>query len=34
MEKIGKIEKTGDYNIYRMGKPITTKEDEHWANMR
>ena len=34
MEKTGKIEKTGDYNIYRMGKPITTKEDEHWANMR
>jgi hypothetical protein len=34
MEKTGKIEKTGDYNIYRMGIPSTTKEDEDWANMR
>jgi hypothetical protein len=25
MEKIGKIEKTGDYNIYKIGKPVTTK---------
>ena len=24
MEKTGKIEKTGDYNLYRMGKPVTT----------
>ena len=23
MEKTGKIEKTGDYNIYKMGKPVT-----------
>jgi len=34
MEKTGKIEKTGDYNIYKMGNPSTTKEDEDWANMR
>jgi hypothetical protein len=34
MEKTGKIEKTGDYNIYRIGTPVTTKEDEEWANMR
>jgi hypothetical protein len=34
MEKCGKIEKTGDYNIYKMGNPSTTKEDEDWANMR
>jgi hypothetical protein len=24
MEKTGKIEKTGDCNVYRMGKPVTT----------
>jgi hypothetical protein len=24
MEKTGKIEKTGEYNVYRMGKPVTT----------
>ena len=24
MGKTGKIEKTGDYNVYRMGKPVTT----------
>jgi hypothetical protein len=34
MEKTGKIEKTGDYNIYRIGNPVTTKEDEDWANMQ
>jgi hypothetical protein len=34
MEKIGKIEKTGDYNVYKIGKPVTTKEGEDWANMR
>jgi len=34
MEKTGKIEKTGDYNIYKIGKAFTTKEDEDWANMR
>jgi len=33
MEKSGKIEKTGNYNIYRTGKPVTTKEEE-WGNMR
>ena len=27
MEKSGKIEKTGDYNVYKIGKPVTTKED-------
>jgi hypothetical protein len=34
MVKAGKIEKTGDYNIYRIGKSVTAKEDEDWANMR
>ena len=34
MVKTGKIEKTGDYNVYRIGKPVTTKEDEDCANMR
>ena len=34
MEKTGKIEKTGNYNIYRMGKPVPSREDEDWANMR
>jgi hypothetical protein len=33
MEKIGKIEKAGDYNVYRIGKPVTTEEEE-WSNMR
>ena len=33
MEKIGKIEKTGDYNIYKIGNPPTTKEDENWADL-
>jgi hypothetical protein len=33
MEKIGKIEKTGDYNVYRIGKSVTTKE-EGWGSMR
>ena len=32
MEKTGKIEKTGDYNIYKIGKSVTAKEDEEWAN--
>jgi hypothetical protein len=32
MEKSGKIEKTGDYNVYRIGKPDPTKEE--WNNMR
>jgi len=30
MEKSGKIENTGDYNIYKMGNPATTKEGEDW----
>jgi hypothetical protein len=34
MEKSGKIQKTGDYNIYRIGELVTTKEDKDWANMR
>jgi hypothetical protein len=34
MVKTGKIEKAGDYNIYKIGKTVTTKEDEDWANMR
>ena len=25
MEKTGKIEKTGDYNVYRIGKTVSTK---------
>ena len=33
MEKIGKIEKTEDYNVYRIIKSVTTKE-EGWGNMR
>jgi hypothetical protein len=34
MEKIGKIEKTEDYDIYKIGNPATTKDDEDWADMR
>jgi hypothetical protein len=34
MEKTGKIEKTGDYNVYRIGKPVTTKEDEMPADLQ
>jgi hypothetical protein len=34
MEKSGKIEKTVDYNIHKIGRPATTKEGEDWANMR
>jgi hypothetical protein len=33
MEKSGKIEKTRDYNVYMIGKSVTTKEEE-WSNMR
>ncbi|HJT47680.1 MAG TPA: hypothetical protein VJ729_05815 [Nitrososphaeraceae archaeon] len=33
MEKKGKIEKTGGYNVYSIGKSVTTKGEE-WANMR
>jgi hypothetical protein len=33
MEKAGKIEKTGDYNIYKIGKSVATKEEE-FSNMR
>jgi hypothetical protein len=28
MEKTGKIDKTEHYNVYRIGKPDTTKEEE------
>jgi hypothetical protein len=28
MVRTGKIEKTGDYNVYRIGKPDPTKEEE------
>ena len=34
MEKTGKIEKTENYNTYKIGKSVTTKKDEEWANMR
>lgn len=33
MEKTGKIEKTENYNVYRIGKPVPTKE-EGSENMR
>lgn len=28
MEKIGIIEKTGDYNVYKIGRSVTTKEEK------
>ncbi|MFL6364894.1 MAG: hypothetical protein ACJ71P_15145 [Nitrososphaeraceae archaeon] len=28
MEKTGKIEKTEQYNVYRIGKPVVTKEEQ------
>jgi hypothetical protein len=28
MEKTGKIEKTEQYNVYRIGKPVATKEEQ------
>ena len=34
MDKTGKIEKTENYNIYKIGKSVAAKEDEDWANMR
>ena len=34
MEKIGKIEKIENYNAYRIGKSVTTKEEEGWGNMQ
>jgi hypothetical protein len=33
MEKTGKIENTGDYNVYRIDKSVTIKE-EGWDNMQ
>jgi hypothetical protein len=34
MERTGKIEKTEQYNVYRIGKPATSQEGEGWGNMR
>ena len=35
MVKTGKIEKAGDYNIYKIEKAVTTEKDEEdWATMR
>ncbi len=34
MVKIGKIEKTENYNIYKIGKSVTTNKDEERSNMR
>jgi hypothetical protein len=35
MEKTGKIEKTEEYNIYKVGKSVATKEEEEeWSNIR
>ena len=28
MEKIGIIEKTGDYNVYKIDRSVTTKEEK------
>jgi hypothetical protein len=28
MEKTGKIQKTEQYNVYRIGNSVTTKEEE------
>src|SRR5918912_3089094 len=33
MEKTGKIQKTEQYNVYRIGKSVTTKQ-EGWDNMQ
>jgi hypothetical protein len=33
MKKSGKIEKTENYNVCRIGKPAFTQEGE-WGNMR
>jgi hypothetical protein len=33
MEKIGKVEKTEQYNVYKIGKLVTTKQ-EGWDNMQ
>ena len=33
MEKIGRIEKTEQYNVYIIGKLVTTKQ-EGWDNMQ
>ena len=34
MERTGKIEKTENYNIYKIGKSVAAKEDAEWSNMR
>ena len=31
MEKTGKIEKTEEYNIYKIGKSVATKKEEEWS---
>jgi hypothetical protein len=30
----GKMEKTEEYNIYKIGKSVATKEEEEWSNTR
>jgi hypothetical protein len=34
MEKTGKIEKTEEYNIYKVVKSATKQEEEGWDDMR
>ncbi len=34
MEKTGKIEKTENYNIYKIGKSVAAKEDAEWSDIR
>ena len=34
MERTGKIEKTENYNIYKIGKLVAAKEDAEWSDMR
>ena len=37
MEKTGKIEKTKEYNVYKIarpGPPSTNEKEEQWDNMR
>ena len=34
MEKTGKIEKTENYNIYKIGKLVAAKEDAEWSDIR
>jgi hypothetical protein len=32
MEKNGRMDKTENYNVYRIGKPASTQKEE-WGNM-